>query len=116
MARVKTNSNDRPLKPVKIVKCGQLIKKSELVKKLEAKAEASDEKEQGPAQPIKKDLPKKVVKEVVREPVDVSSLDEDSDAAPVKREEADDSDSDDHKDADKEALREIIRKEKLEAL
>ena len=39
MEHVRTNHDDKPLKPIKIVKCGQLIKKSDLVKKLEAKTE-----------------------------------------------------------------------------
>ena len=33
MERVSTNSNDKPKIPVKITKCGQMIKKSELLAK-----------------------------------------------------------------------------------
>jgi len=39
LERLPTNHNDKPKKLVTVVKCGQLIKKAELVKKLEVKQE-----------------------------------------------------------------------------
>jgi cyclophilin family peptidyl-prolyl cis-trans isomerase len=76
-----TNQNDKPLKKVTIVKCGQLIKKADLEKKVATKkqeAASSESEEEKPQPKKKKELPKKQeAKKVVEKPVE--SSDDESD-------------------------------------
>ena len=57
---VQTNSNDKPLKKVTIVKCGQLIKKSDLDKKQEVKKQVKQESSESEEEDVPP--PKKVEK------------------------------------------------------
>ena len=131
---VQTNQNDKPLKKVTIVKCGQLIKKADLDKKVAAKKQeaASSESEDEKPQPKKqKEQPKKQeVKKVVQKPAESSSEDGDSDEEgnesppPSKEQQQEDSSSDEDDetpakgvkkmdDQDVEDLRKILMKEHL---